>query len=87
MTGTPEPKPDRISAIVSEAWSRALAVDDVRETDDFFALGGHSLLVLEVADHIEAETGLAVPLHLFFEEPTPRAIADYVRSHAGGAHG
>jgi nonribosomal peptide synthetase DhbF len=60
---------------VRRAWRDVLALEDVEPDDDFFLLGGHSLLVLEVVDAIEAETGPAIPLGTFFEDPTPRALA------------
>ena len=64
--------------IVRRAWRDVLALEDVAPDDDFFLLGGHSLLVLEVVDAIEAETGTAIPLGAFFEDPTPRSLAAYL---------
>jgi nonribosomal peptide synthetase DhbF len=64
--------------IVRQAWRDALALENVEPDDDFFLLGGHSLLVLEVVDTIEAETGTAIPLGDFFEHPTPRWLATYL---------
>jgi nonribosomal peptide synthetase DhbF len=64
--------------VVQRAWRDVLALEDVEPDDDFFLLGGHSLLVLEVVDAIEAETGTAIPLGAFFEDPTPRALARHL---------
>ena len=64
--------------VVRRAWRDVLAPEDVEPDDDFFLLGGHSLLVLEVVDAIEAETGTAIPLGAFFEDPTPRALAAFL---------
>jgi acyl carrier protein len=64
--------------IVRRAWRDVLALEDVELDDDFFLIGGHSLLVLEVVDAIEAETGTAIPLGEFFEHPTPRFLAIYL---------
>jgi acyl carrier protein len=64
--------------VVRRAWRDVLALDDVELDDDFFLIGGHSLLVLEVVDAIEAETGTAIPLGDFFEHPTPRWLAAYL---------
>jgi nonribosomal peptide synthetase DhbF len=66
--------------VVRRAWRDVLALEDVEPDDDFFLLGGHSLLVLEVADAIEAETGTAIPLGAFFEDPTPQALAAYLEA-------
>jgi nonribosomal peptide synthetase DhbF len=64
--------------VVRRAWRDVLALEDVQPDDDFFLLGGHSLLVLEVVDAIEAETGTAIPLGAFFEDPTPRSLASHL---------
>jgi acyl carrier protein len=64
--------------VVRRAWRDVLVLEDVEPDDDFFLLGGHSLLVLEVVDAIEAETATAIPLGSFFEDPTPRALAAYL---------
>jgi acyl carrier protein len=66
--------------VVRRAWRDVLALEDVEPDDDFFLLGGHSLLVLEVVDAIEAETGTAIPLGAFFEHPTPRRLATYLEA-------
>ena len=71
--------------VVRRAWRDVLALEDVEPEDDFFLLGGHSLLVLEVVDAIEAETGTAIPLGAFFEDPTPRALAAYLRADVRGS--
>ncbi|MDT0482747.1 condensation domain-containing protein [Streptomyces doebereineriae] len=59
-------------------WSAALGVDRVSVHDDFFALGGHSLLGSEVMDTVRQEYSVDVPLGLLFESPTIAAVAAYV---------
>ena len=68
----------RALEVVRRAWRDILALEEIEPDDDFFLLGGHSLLVLEVVDAIEAETGTAIPLGDFFEHPTPRWLAAYL---------
>ena len=43
--------------LVSSVWSNLLNVDDVQVDDNFFDLGGHSLLVMNAITEIEAQTG------------------------------
>lgn len=62
-----------------DAWSRALNVEDLDESDDFFVQGGHSLLALRMLGDIEASTGLALPFASIFEFPV---FAEFVEEAA-----
>jgi hypothetical protein len=53
------------------------ASGDVAESD-FFALGGHSFLAIEVISRIQASLDVEVPFWLIFECPTPRLLAERV---------
>ncbi|MGN7131733.1 amino acid adenylation domain-containing protein [Rhodococcoides corynebacterioides] len=46
--------------------------------DDFFALGGNSLLATQVASRIGTRTGRTVPVRALFEHPGVRALAAHV---------
>lgn len=66
-----------------EIWRRLLRVEDVGLDDDFFDLGGHSLLGVELAYEIEERLGRVCTLTMLFRNPTVRALA--AELHAGGA--
>ncbi|MBK9180800.1 MAG: amino acid adenylation domain-containing protein [Acidimicrobiales bacterium] len=55
--------------------------------DDFFDLGGNSLLAVRLLASIERDTGTAVPLHALLEHTTARALARSVREHTAGPAG
>jgi acyl carrier protein len=61
------------------AYTLDLDVSEVEASDSFFDLGGNSLLVLEAVDGIAAGTGVSIPLAFFFQNPTPVALAGYVK--------
>ena len=59
-------------------WCRVLGVDRVGVDEDFFTLGGTSILAVQVCVQIEKETGVEIPLASFFESPTIERLAPYV---------
>jgi acyl carrier protein len=66
----------RIAAI----WQDALGLDSVGATDNFFDLGGHSLLVVQVQRRLREVCGHEVSITDLFRLPTVRALA----AHLGG---
>jgi amino acid adenylation domain-containing protein len=60
---------------LASMWAEGLQVMHVGVTDNFFSLGGHSILAMKLLARINAEYGLSVPLFDFIEAPTIRALA------------
>jgi acyl transferase domain-containing protein/acyl carrier protein len=69
----------RITAI----WQRLLGVEQVGMHDNFFDLGGNSLLGLQVVAEINRELGLQVAPVTLFESPTVAALARHLAAEAG----
>ena len=59
-----------------------LGVEPVSALDNFFALGGHSLLMMQLVSRLRREQGYAVPIDLVFTHPTPRALAEAISARA-----
>ncbi|WP_433195712.1 amino acid adenylation domain-containing protein [Nocardia sp. CA-107356] len=55
--------------------------------DDFFALGGNSLLAAQAAARIGAALGTRVPVQLVFEAPGVAQLAQRVAAHIGASAG
>ncbi len=72
-----EPSSDTERAL-AKIWAEALGVDRVGVHDDFFALGGHSLLGAELIERVRTEFEVDVPLGRLFESPTIATVAAYL---------
>ncbi|MBP0713548.1 amino acid adenylation domain-containing protein [Burkholderia sp. AcTa6-5] len=66
---TPFASTDPYDHLLRDTWRHALKVEEIADSDDFFALGGHSLLALRMLSDLEKATGLALPLSRVFEFP------------------
>jgi acyl carrier protein len=67
-------RPDQLAAL----WRDVLGVDKVAPDDDFFALGGDSLAVVELVEGISAALGLDLELGTLFTHATFGAFAEVV---------
>ncbi|HEX6911656.1 MAG TPA: phosphopantetheine-binding protein, partial [Longimicrobium sp.] len=56
-------------------------IEPIGADDDFFEMGGDSLLAMQVMAAVNAEFALQVPLRALFEAPTPARLAQVVVSH------
>ncbi len=63
---------------LAELFGEALEISGVGRHDDFFALGGHSLLGSRVVFELRAELGWEVPLAALFEAPTVAGLAAWL---------
>ena len=63
---------------VARVFAEVLDADRIGADDDFFTLGGNSLLATQVAARLEAALGVVVPVHTVFEAPTVAHLADAI---------
>ena len=61
---------------VRRAWTDVLGTEPTGPDEDFFATGGRSLKVVQLASTIEAESGVALDITRWLAEPTPRRAAE-----------
>jgi thioesterase domain-containing protein/NAD(P)-dependent dehydrogenase (short-subunit alcohol dehydrogenase family)/acyl carrier protein len=64
-----------LEAEVAAIWSKLLGVTDVGSKDDFFELGGNSLLAVRFFARIKKDYGVTMPLSSLFSAPTVRQLA------------
>ncbi|MCX6493519.1 MAG: amino acid adenylation domain-containing protein, partial [Rhodococcus sp.] len=74
---------DPVEEIVANVFGAVLGLDRVGVDDDFFALGGNSLVATQVAARLGAELGTTVPVRTMFEAGTVAALAAALESHVG----
>ena len=60
---------------LAEIWSEVLKVPTVSVDDDFFALGGHSILAIQVMARVRETFECDVPVRHLFESPTIAQLA------------
>ncbi|MGW3180285.1 amino acid adenylation domain-containing protein [Kitasatospora sp. NPDC001119] len=68
---------------LAEAWGRALGYQEVSVTDEFFAVGGNSLIAVALVHRINREFGVALPLQVLFECPRLGDLAARVERACG----
>ncbi|MBY8884719.1 amino acid adenylation domain-containing protein [Streptomyces sp. PTM05] len=66
---------DPLMAAVAAIWADELGVARVGPADDFFTLGGHSLMVIKVVTRTRREVGTDVSVRALFQAPR---LADFV---------
>jgi hypothetical protein len=59
-----------VEELVAAIWAEVLQVERVGVNDNFFALGGHSLMAMRVAARIRAIFGTAVSVREIFDAPS-----------------
>jgi acyl carrier protein len=60
---------------ISGVWQEILGIEPIGAHDNFFQLGGSSLLGLEVVWRLSRELGIQIPLRNLFEAPTVYELA------------
>ncbi|MFJ6000412.1 amino acid adenylation domain-containing protein [Streptomyces sp. NPDC092370] len=73
---------DLTEATVCEIFAEVLELPEVGIDDDFFDLGGHSMLLVRLRDRLQQATGRQVAVADLFRHPTAAALAGLLRSPA-----
>ncbi|WKX71561.1 phosphopantetheine-binding protein [Streptomyces sp. XD-27] len=67
---------DRVHSI----WCRELQHDNIAVDDNFFALGGQSVIMAKIQMAFIEELGVEVPVDQMFLNPTVASISAYIES-------
>jgi thioesterase domain-containing protein/acyl carrier protein len=70
---------DEVESKLVKIWQGVLQTPTVGVTDNFFDLGGHSLMAVRLLDEIRKSTGVEIPLTALFQGATVEHLAGIVR--------
>lgn len=76
--GVSSPTTASTLGIIRRAWADILHVDAVAADDDFFELGGNSLIVASAVALLGERIGIELPMRALFEAPTPSEMAELI---------
>jgi acyl carrier protein len=72
-----------VEQLVCDLWAEALAVERVGAADDFFELGGNSLLAMDLISRTEAVFDVELPIRALLHNPTVEEFAEAVEDLIG----
>jgi acyl carrier protein len=70
---------DSVESRVASIWSEVLGFRELGIDDNFFALGGDSLQMTQIASRIYKQYGIEIPFSAFFDQPTITCLAEVIR--------
>jgi ubiquinone/menaquinone biosynthesis C-methylase UbiE/acyl carrier protein len=73
------PKSD-LERLIASVWSEVLGIEKISIDSNFFNIGGHSLLGMQVVARLSDSLNLNVPLRLMFETRSIRGLAEAISS-------
>jgi amino acid adenylation domain-containing protein len=71
---------DKVEKQLTEVWEKVLGVQPIGVFDDFFSLGGHSLLGARMFIHLEKLFDTKVPLYVLYQRTTIAHLAEVFRN-------
>ncbi|MEJ2858233.1 MULTISPECIES: amino acid adenylation domain-containing protein [unclassified Saccharothrix] len=76
---------DHREAVLCGLFAELLGLREVGIDDDFFSLGGHSLLVARLIGRVRAEFGVSIGIRTVFEAPTVAKLVPKLGTDPGGS--
>ncbi|WP_163856832.1 non-ribosomal peptide synthetase/type I polyketide synthase [Paenibacillus elgii] len=76
-----KPPENALEERLAGIWQKLLGVEQIGTLDDFFDLGGHSLLIVQMAAEVKQSLGVDIQSPRFFEHPCVAHLASLVEEH------
>ena len=67
-----------IEQTIATVWQKAIGVDKIGVDDNFFDLGGHSLMIVAVHGELQARLNTTFPITKVFQYSTVSSLALYL---------
>jgi amino acid adenylation domain-containing protein len=71
-----------VEKAIATIWGEFLGLSDPSVTDNFFDLGGHSMMMIQVCNRLRERLNQDVPVLMMFQFPTIRSLAQALGSAA-----
>ena len=81
--GAPASGDDLVLAITS-VWTQITGIEPIEPDDDFFELGGSSLMATQVIAELRNVLGVEMSLQTFFQHPTAARLAGELEHRLAG---
>ena len=81
--GAPLPVGEELERMVLRVWRGVLGVDSLGLDDNFFDVGGNSLVGLQIIHELRRTLGVELPKVALFRAPTVRALTGYLEQGRG----
>ncbi|GGH69009.1 hypothetical protein GCM10008014_52020 [Paenibacillus silvae] len=69
-----------VEHIVAQIWRTVLKREKISINENFFALGGHSLIATQVISGIRQQMGINLPLRKIFDAPTIQELSEVIEN-------
>ena len=79
------PPRDVVEQAIARHWEAVLKLHPISVRDNFFEIGGHSLLAVNLIVRLEREFGQRLPMATLFRRPTVEQLAQLLRENAPAA--
>lgn len=74
----------QIVRIISSIWKEILNRDDIKLTDNFFEIGGHSVLIPQIVISLEKNYDIKIKIVDIFQYPTIKDLSGFIQSKNHG---
>ncbi len=71
----------KVEEIILTIWRELLGLKSIHLSDNFFEIGGHSLIAIRFIIKLENELGIKLPMSSLFEYPTIQKLAELIKSN------